>query len=186
MKTFRSIGLNFRINPKAAQRLMANGISVGYKNAEAIAAATEKRAVEGEGPANRIREDGAGHRQADSGHKIWGDEGLILGSLASIVEDLAAAGYKLERIYLQQKQGDKMFQFKLWFGMNGEIGSIELSPEAMAEIGNIVAAAYEFVHGYENPDNTATLNPSHRVDGPPKGTVKQVRYNPETGITAAA
>lgn len=180
------VGINVRINPNAAQRLMAAGIGVGFRNAEKIAAATEARAVEGEGPANRLRTDGAGHKQADSGTKVWGDQGLILGTLANVVADLEAAGYKLVTTYLQKKEGDRMFQFRLWFSKDETVGKIELSSEAQAEIGTILGQAYEFVHGYHNPDGTATVNPSHRVDGPPKGNVKLVRFTPETGFTAAA
>lgn len=180
------VGINVRINKNAAERLMDNGVVVGFRNAEKIAAATEARATEGEGPDNRLRTDAAGHQQADSGHKVWGDGGLILGSLQDLVADLQAAGYKLVTTYLQRKDGDRMFQFKLWFAKDDSVGTIELSPEALAEIGTILAQAYEYVHGYHNPNGTATVNPSHRIDGPPRGKVKQVRFTPETGFTVAA
>jgi hypothetical protein len=159
---------------------MAVGVKVGFKDQARVAVQVQKRVEEGRQVglnAERYRrKDAAGNRQADSGRAIW-EGGLTLGSLQRLPADLEAAGYRLERCYLQQKQGDSMFALRLWFGTAGE--PAVLSAEAESEVGKLLGSAWEHVHGYLNPDGTATVNPSHRVDGPPKGRVKFVRFTAE-------
>jgi hypothetical protein len=134
---------------------------------------------------NGVRTDAAGNKQADSGRKVWGDNGLILGSVSRILQDFKVAGYVLENIFLQPKDGDRMYQLKLWYAPGAQSSEVGSLPEVAAEIQKILDVPHEHVHGYENPDGTGTLNLSHRVDGPPKGKVKFIRFAPDKGFTYA-
>ncbi len=179
-----SFGINLRINEKAAGRLMRTGVELREKSVGKMQEQANARMAEAQanGSGNGLRVDGSGNVQADSGTKIWGTDGLALGLLSEVPAELLAAGYVLERVYIEHKTGDKMCQLKLWYSKGEEAVPFSVSPAMQGEIDAVLASAYEHVHGFSNPNGSVTLNLSHRVDGLPPATVKKLSFS-ETGLS---
>ena len=163
---------------------MSVGINVGNLSAEAIQAQTAKRAAEAlaNGVVNPIRIDGSRNAQADSGRKLWGNDGLSLGSLGALPRDLNAAGYTFTKAYLTKKEGDRMYSLRMWWEKT-DAPPLAVSDDAKELFDAILGSAFEHVHGFVNPDGSMTINPSHRVDGTPRGTVKLLHFAADGNVT---
>ena len=182
----KSVGLNVRMNENAAARLIKAGVKLVEKSVETMQAQATTRAAEARdlGVKNGVRTDASGNVQFDSGRKLWGDDGLVLGLTSQIPADLAAAGYVLEKAYIAHKAGDRMCQLRLWWSKAPET-AFATTPAMQVQFDALLASAFEHVHGFSNPDGSLTLNLSHRVDGPPSSSVKTVRFTPDGTVTAA-
>ncbi|MEI6627033.1 MAG: hypothetical protein WCL61_00345 [bacterium] len=106
------------------------------------------------------RTDAAGNRQADSGKPRtgWGPTGWTMISFDRIMAEMKAIGFNLIGTNIIKKAGDHMSFLYLNFA-DGE--PVQLSKEAEVAIQAIMERVFEFVHVFDNPDRSITINPSH-------------------------
>jgi len=162
--------LKFRMNPRNTAKLEAAGIRLIKRTAERqTEIESGHMAQKGEAHYKRhTRTDSTGATKGDSGRPIfgWDAKGTPYDaiSLELTAIDLVKAGGILTDAHMVQKPEDRMSTLVLVFEPKGE--PYVFSPEGRTLIDGFVDASYGHVHGFVNPDDTATINAAHLFTQP--------------------
>lgn len=158
-----------RLNPRWTARIVDAGIPLNQRTADRNREIAERHAAEAQSHGRDgwrgNRTDTVGQRQADSGVPVFGWEGtqekaITLGAIRS---DLVSAGYVLVSANLVQKEGDKMSFLYLRFEPRDTATPAVMSSEASNLIDEVLRSTWHHMHVFQNPNGSATVNPSHML-----------------------
>ncbi|MBI4435637.1 hypothetical protein HY630_03120 [Candidatus Uhrbacteria bacterium] len=162
--------LKVRVNPRTIDKLVAAGIRHIQRTAE------KQVEVEGRHAAHRgeahyrrhERTDATGRVMGDSGTPIfgWAKEGTPYDAVAleKIAQDLVDNGGVITDVHIVQKPDDRMGNLVVVFEAEGT--PFQFGTEAERLVDELVDSSYGHIHGFKNPDETATINASHKFTSP--------------------
>lgn len=189
-----------RVNENVVARLEGAGLVVLHRSRDRQASLTQRHADEaaarGEDGYRFQRADAAKNVQADSGVPIYGPEGIQDASLGQVKGDLRTLGLRLASAHVFHKSGDikgKGGQGRMMFTLVLEFrqakgDSAPISDEALGAIMRLLARPYGFVHVWENPDGSWTINAAHAKE-PTAAAVEgliELRINPDGSFSPPA
>ncbi len=115
------------------------------------------------------RTDSAGHERPDSGESLFSQEkGEHFAICIKRMLNLQNIGLSLLEGNLMKKEGEFMYYLVLRYG----VGKNCSFPKGQWDIiYELFGGTYEFVHAFQNPNNSVTVNPSHRLRDTPAKTL---------------
>lgn len=162
--------LKFRVNPRNTAKLKEAGIrlidrSVDRQQAIEQGHSDQKGHVH---YTRHTRTDATGAKMGDSGRPIfgWNAKGTPYDaiSLEKLSQDIHDNGGILTDVHMVRKPGDTMASLVLVFSAEGT--RFELTTDIETALDKFVDASYGHLHGFINPDDTATMNAAHLFDRP--------------------
>jgi len=167
---YQVVLFNVRVNQKRVAKLENAGLKLNERTraqTEALNDRHLKAAPNPERAITRAHSDKAGNQIVNNGTPLftgWAGSKHEAMCLAKIREDLAAAGYVLVSINMVQKQGDNGAKLFVRFEpvADGVVG-FQTWPQLERQLDIVFGNVYSTLHGYRNPDGTATVNPSEAI-----------------------
>lgn len=160
--------ISCRIPEKTANRFLKNlGLKLNRSDRETqIIAALKKKHRRGKRPpiadvfGFEKRIDCVQYIRYDTGRQLFGKEGIQRATVASLPADLLKAGYILVDAKITQKEGkfnSCAFNLRLHFEPNA-LDPFQPTLECRTEIQRILMQSWMYVHVWENPDTSCTIN----------------------------
>lgn len=180
----RIVLLRIRINQNWVGKLKAAGIPMQTRTSaqeyQIIRRHTEQAVAVGRDAFRGQREDAVGFKRPDSGTPIftWDPQGRVSVDLAMVREDLERNGFKLGRVDLLQKEGDRMGYLCFWYAPDRE--PCKLVGTQGIVIDTLLSKVYEHLHGFRNPDGSMTFNAAHMLESPAERTL---RISPDWSVS---
>ena len=164
--------MRFRINKNWMKKLRFAGIRFFKRSEDRDKAIEAKHVAEaksiGRDPYRGKRTDAAGDKRSDSGSPIWSwdNEGNRKVSLGCIMQDIIDhTGHTMTDMHVMQRPKERGMAF-LYVTFNGD-PEMDVPSKAVPHLEFIMARAYDYLHGFRNPDGSWTLNPSHALQEQP-------------------